>query len=181
MEWTGARYGDGPTVEVCGRIAASPERVWELVSDIGLLPTLSAELQSVAWLDGAAGPALGARFTGRSRHASLGEWETTSYVVACEAPREFAWAVNDPEHPSALWRFGLAAQDDGGTLLTQWMRLGPGRSGLSHAIERMPEKEQKIVFVRLREFERSMTATVDAIKALAEGTAGAPTAEGAHA
>ncbi|MEU6126983.1 SRPBCC family protein [Streptomyces sp. NPDC047123] len=170
MEWTGVRYADGPTVEVDGRISASPERVWELVSDIGLMPALSGELQSVAWLDGASGPAPGARFTGRSRHASLGEWETTSYVVACAAPREFAWAVGDPERPSALWRFSLAVQDDGGTLLTQWMRMGPGRSGLSYAIERMPDKEQKIVFVRLREFERSMTATVAAIKGLAEGT-----------
>ncbi|WP_372346530.1 hypothetical protein [Streptomyces sp. KL116D] len=34
------------------------------------------------------------------------------------------------------------------------MQLGPGRSGLSFAIDRMPEKEQKIVFVRMREFER---------------------------
>ncbi|MFE0175333.1 SRPBCC family protein [Streptomyces sp. NPDC059002] len=169
MEWTGARYADGPTVEVRGRIAASPERVWELVSDIGLMPALSTELQSVDWLDGASGPVRGARFTGRSRHASLGEWETTSYVVECEAPRVFAWAVSDPEQPSAVWRFSLAARDDGGTDLTQWMRMGPGRSGLSHAIDRMPDKEQKIVFVRLREFERSMTATVDAIKSLAEG------------
>ncbi|MEU7581499.1 SRPBCC family protein [Streptomyces sp. NPDC041068] len=178
MEWTGARYADGPTVEVSGRIAASPERVWELVSDIGLMPALSGELQSVAWVEGASGPALGARFTGRSRHTSLGEWETTSYVVECEAPRVFAWAVSDPERPGALWRFGLAERDDGGTDLTQWMRLGPGRSGLSLAIDRMPDKEQKIVFVRLREFERSMTATIDAIKQLAEGTA---TVEGVRA
>ncbi|MFD4631034.1 SRPBCC family protein [Streptomyces sp. NPDC058284] len=178
MEWTGARYADGPTVEVRERIAASPERVWELVSDIGLMPALSGELRSVAWLDGATGPALGARFTGRSRHESLGEWETTSYVVACEAPRVFAWAVGDAERPSALWRFGLEALEDGGTLLTQWMRLGPGRSGLSLAIERMPEKEQKIVFVRLREFERNMAATVGAVKALAEGAA---TVEGVRA
>lgn len=41
--------------------------------------------------------------------------------------------------------------------------------GLSYAIDRMPEKEQKIVFVRLREFERNITATLDAIKDLAEG------------
>ncbi|MGW2230790.1 SRPBCC family protein [Streptomyces formicae] len=178
MEWTGARYADGATVEVRGRIAASPERVWELVSDIGLMPALSAELRSVAWLDGASGPVRGARFTGRSSHPSLGEWETTSYVVECAAPRVFAWAVSDPERPSATWRFTLAAGEDGGTELTQWMRLGPGRSGLSHAIDRMPEKEQKIVFVRLREFERSMTATVDAIKGLAEGTATLPMRQG---
>jgi hypothetical protein len=32
----------------------------------------------------------------------------------------------------------------------------------------MPDKEQKIVFVRMREFERNMTGTVEQIKALAE-------------
>ncbi|WP_372343492.1 hypothetical protein [Streptomyces sp. KL116D] len=49
------------------------------------------------------------------------------------------------------------------------MQLGPGRSGLSFAIDRMPEKEQKIVFVRMREFERNIGATLDALKAIAEG------------
>ncbi|MFJ6833861.1 SRPBCC family protein [Streptomyces sp. NPDC091209] len=172
MEWTGARYADQPTVEVRTRIDAPPRRVWELVSDIRLMPELSAELQSVEWLDGATGAAVGARFVGRSRHESLGEWETTSYVVECEPFRAFAWAVADPEHPSAVWRFGLE-ETDGGTELTQWMRMGPGRSGLSFAIDRMPDKEQKIVFVRLREFERSMTDTVAAIRKLAESAEGA--------
>jgi len=32
----------------------------------------------------------------------------------------------------------------------------------------MPEKEQKIVFVRMREFERNMTVTLEQIKKLAE-------------
>jgi hypothetical protein len=44
---------------------------------------------------------------------------------------------------------------------------------LSVAIERMPDKEQKIVFVRLREFEANMGATLAAIKRLAEGAADA--------
>ncbi|MEV0524196.1 SRPBCC family protein [Streptomyces sp. NPDC050439] len=173
MEWTGARYADGPAVEVRTRIAASPEHVWELVSDIGLMPTLSTELRSVEWLDTTTRPALGARFVGRSEHPSFGTWETTSYVVECEAPRVFAWAVEDPERPSAVWRFSLTAADDGGTELTQWMRMGPGRSGLSYAIERMPEKEQKIVYVRMREFEQNMTATLEAIRRLAEGAGSA--------
>jgi hypothetical protein len=51
--------------------------------------------------------------------------------------------------------------------------IGPGRSGLSTAIERMPDKEQKIVFVRLRELEANMGATLAAIKKRAEGAAGA--------
>ncbi|MFD7665107.1 SRPBCC family protein [Streptomyces sp. NPDC059788] len=174
MEWTGARYADGPTAEVARWIDAPPDAVWELVRDIRLMPGLSAELRSVRWLDGATGPALGARFEGWSGHPSLGEWRTTSYVVEYEPPRTFAWAVEDPENPAATWRFTLEARD-GGTTLRQWVRLGPGRSGLSRAIDRMPEKEQKIVFVRLREFERNMAATVEAIGRRAEdaGRAGA--------
>ncbi|MFI6025082.1 SRPBCC family protein [Amycolatopsis magusensis] len=167
MEWTGARFADTPTIEQRIRIEAPPERVWQLVSDIGLLPSLSSELQAVEWLDDG-GPALGARFRGRNKHPSFGEWETTSYVVGYEPERTFAWAVQDPKTPSASWRFSLEAQD-GGTELSQWMQMGPGPSGLSFAIESMPDKEQKIVFVRLRELENAILANLDAIKKLAEG------------
>ena len=57
---------------------------------------------------------------------------------------------------------------DGGTALSYWMQMGPGRSGLSVAIESMPDKEQKIVFVRMREFEAAIGKTLAAIKRLAE-------------
>lgn len=167
MEWTGARYADTPTVEVRAWVGAPPDRVWEIVSDVTLMPGMSEELQSVHWLDGAVGPAVGARFVGRSRHESFGEWETTSYVIECEPPSVLAWAVSDLSRPSALWRFRLAPKD-GGTELAEWMQMGPGRSGLSFAIDSMPEKEEKIVFVRMREFERNMTATLGHIKKLAE-------------
>ena len=167
MEWTGARYSDKPTVEVRTWIGAPPGRVWELVSDIELMPALSSELQAVQWLDGAAGPSAGARFSGRSRHEALGEWESISQVTEFEPERLFGWAVGDPADPAALWRFRLEPRD-GGTELSEWMQLGPARSGLSFAIDQMPDKEQKIVFVRLREFERNMTATLGQIKARAE-------------
>ena len=167
MEWTGARYADKPSVEVRIWIDAAPARVWELVSDIGLMPAMSTELQSVEWLDGATGPVTGARFAGRSRHEAMGEWEAVSHVVECEPERAFAWAIEDPAEPAALWRFRLEPKD-GGTELSEWVQLGPGRSGLSLTIDRMPDKEQKIVFVRMREFERNMTATLEQIKARAE-------------
>ena len=167
MEWTGARYADKPTVEVRTWIGASPARVWELVSDVGLMPAMSSELQSVEWLDGASGPAAGARFAARNRHEALGEWGSTSQVVEFEPEHVFGWAVGDPADPAALWRFRLEPKD-GGTELSEWVQLGPGRSGLSRAIEQMPDKEQKIVFVRMREFERNMTFTLDRVKALAE-------------
>jgi uncharacterized protein YndB with AHSA1/START domain len=170
MEWTGARYADKPTVEARIWIAAAPARVWELVSDVELMPAMSSELQAVQWLDGASEAGLGARFAGRSRHEALGEWETTSQVVEFEPERVFGWAVQDPANPSARWRFRLEPKD-GGTELSEWMQIGPARSGLSLAIDRMPDKEQTIVFVRMREFERNMTATLEQIKKLAEAGA----------
>jgi uncharacterized membrane protein len=167
MEWTGARYTDKPAVEVRTWIDAPVERVWAVVSDIKLMPGMSDELQSAEWLNGVTSPAVGARFIGRSRHEALGEWATTSHVIEFEPGRVFAWAVEDPDNPTAIWRFRLEPKD-GGTELSEWMQMGPARSGLSLAIDRMPEKEQKIVFVRMREFEHNMTVTLGHIKKLAE-------------
>ena len=167
MEWTGARYADNPTVEVRIWIDAPPLRVWGLVSDIGLMPAMSSELQSVEWLDDANGPVVGARFIGHSRHEAMGEWEAPAQIVECEPERSFGWAVGDAASPAAQWRFRLEPKD-GGTELSEWVQMGPGRSGLSQAIDAMPDKEQKIVFVRLREFERNMTATLQQVKARAE-------------
>lgn len=163
MKWTGAVYADTPTVEVETWIDAPPEKVWALVCDIETAPTRSPELQSVEWLDGVTEPAVGRRFIGRSKHESLGEWQTTSHVVEYEPGKVFAWAVDDPDNPSAIWRFRLEPKD-AGTQLSQWAQLGPARSGLSAAIERMPEKERKIVYVRLKEFEQGMTQNLAGIK-----------------
>jgi uncharacterized membrane protein len=66
--WNGlARYADKPTVEVQTWIDAPPSRVWQLVSNIELMPTMSNELQAVEWLDGATEPAVGARFVGQQQ------------------------------------------------------------------------------------------------------------------
>ena len=128
---------------------------------------LSAELQEVEWLEGVAGPAVGHRFVGRNANQALGRWETVSTIVECDEPHRFAWAVGDPGYPAALWRFTL--QPDGaGTMLEQFTQMGPGRSGLNLAIDAMPDKEQKIIFVRLREFENGFKHNLAAIKELAE-------------
>ena len=167
MKWTGQVYADCPVAAAEVHIEAPPARVWALASDIFLMPVLSSELQEVAWLDGVTGPAPGHRFTGRSAHPAMGEWDTVSTVTECDEPRRFAWVVGDPDHPSASWRFTLKP-DGTGTLLEQWYQMGPARSGLSSAIDAMPDKEAKIVFVRLREHETAMRHNLEEIKSRAE-------------
>jgi uncharacterized protein YndB with AHSA1/START domain len=163
-------YAECPTVEVEVDIAAPAEQVWRLVSDINLPARFSTEFTGATWLDGVTGPAQGARFLGRSHHEALGEWSTVCTVVDCKAPEVFGYTVeglDGPGEPSASWRFTLAPVQEG-TRLAQWFRMGPARSGLSFAIEAMPDKESRIVSRRLKEFERNMRATVEGVKRLAE-------------
>ena len=164
------RYADGPVAEATIHVAAPPEVVWPLVSDIHLVASLSREVQEVGWLDEVREPAVGAAFTGRSRHPQVGEWSTTSRVVVCDPPRVFAWAVEDPADPAALWRFELTPRD-GGTQLRQWARMGPGFSLLRRAIAAMPDKEERIVAGRLREWQDGIEANLAALKELAEARA----------
>jgi uncharacterized protein YndB with AHSA1/START domain len=159
-------YAEGPTTEAEVHVAAPPAAVWPLVCDIDLPGRFSSEFVRGEWGE-TGGPALGATFTGHNHHDAVGDWHTPCTVVEYEPERRFAWAVGDPEHPSALWRFELEP-DRSGTRLRQWMRLGPGRTLLNSAIERMPEKEERIIDRRLAEHRANMEATVRGIKELVE-------------
>ena len=66
--------------------------------------------------------------------------------------------------------FELSAEGDG-TRLRVWARMGPGRSGITPVIEKMPDKEERIIDRRLEEWTANMNATVTGIKELAEGMA----------
>jgi uncharacterized protein YndB with AHSA1/START domain len=162
------RYADGPSTEASIDIAAPPERVWALVSDLQLPARFSNEFQGAELLGGAKVPAVGARFVGRNHHPAIGSWETTSTITSFDPPKVFAYDVDGEDgRPSATWRFSLEPTVDG-TNLTQWMRMGPGRSGINPAIDAMPHKESKILHRRLGEHRSNMEATLAGIKALAE-------------
>ena len=161
------RYRDCPTTQADLVITAAPPVVWALVCDIQLPARFSSEFDGGQWLDGAGSPAPGARFTGRNHHPAIGRWETTSTICEYQPGQVLGWAVGDPGWPSARWRFTLAAQADG-TRLTQWMQIGPAPSGISMAIEAMPDKESRILHRRLAEHRANMTATLTGIKELAE-------------
>ncbi|MFJ9443715.1 SRPBCC family protein [Kitasatospora sp. NPDC101235] len=184
------RYADGPGAQCEVFVAAPVERVWELVTDIGLPARLSPELQRVAWLDGADRPALGARFEGHNSRENMSDWRTVSEVTELTGPtdgtapaepgarRVFAWGamdadgrygapVSDLTGALARWRFELTPED-GGTRLHQSVVIGPGRSGASLVIDARPELEEKIVEFRLNELRTGMTTTLEGIKSLAE-------------
>ncbi|KUN80913.1 polyketide cyclase [Streptomyces bungoensis] len=173
------RFADGPSVHCEVHVEAGVPRVWGLVTDIRLPALLSPELQRVAWLDGADGPLVGACFEGYNSHQQLGEWRTVSHVVELDEQRVFAWVVtdadgrygeptSDPANSMASWCYELEAEGDG-TRLRQSALMGPGRSGVTLAVERRPDREEEIVTFRMKELRAGMKATLRGIKALAEG------------
>jgi len=162
------KYADGPTTEQQIDIRASPAEVWAIVSDPTFPVHQSTELQEAAWDPDGPAPGLGARILGRNHHDRIGEWRTTSTIVEWSEGSICSWAVNDPSDPAAQWWFEIEPIAEGVTL-RQRVRIGPGRSGLSPAIERMPDREDEIVENRLRFHEMNMQANLEAVKLRVEG------------
>lgn len=164
------KYADSPTTDAVAEIDAPPAAVWPLLCDINLPARFSDEFQRAEWID--EGPAAGAAFRGYNRHPKMGmEWDVVCTVTDYqpEQPEQvFEWSIGEPT--SGRWRFELTSSADGqGSTLRFVAVMGPGPSGLTPAIEKMPDREEDIVARRLEEWSANMAATVDGIKALAEG------------
>ncbi len=100
-------------------VAAPPERVWDLVSDLPAMGDYSPENTGGAWVGGATGPAPGAVFQGRNG-SGLHRWSTRCTVVRCEPGRAFAFAVSALGLPVAQWAYDLEPLDEGCRLTETW-------------------------------------------------------------
>src|SRR5689334_18375955 len=95
-------------------MAAPPERVWALVSDVTQIGRFSPETFEAEWLDGATGPAVGARFRGHVKRNGHGPtYWTTSTVTVCEPGRAFAFGVGPTGKALNTWRYDLVPAGDG--------------------------------------------------------------------
>jgi hypothetical protein len=104
-------------VAVSRHIAAEPAAVWRLVGDPTRMGEWSPEALSQEWLDGATGPAVGARFRGRNR-IRWRSWSTVCTVVAWTPEREIGWDVSTRGLAVARWTYRLVL-DGAGTLLVE--------------------------------------------------------------
>ncbi|MEY4340346.1 MAG: hypothetical protein RLZ14_2196 [Actinomycetota bacterium] len=105
-------------VEVSQVVAATPERVYELVSDLPRMGEWSPENTGGKWLKGARPATLGAKFKGSNAKGVM-RWSTLATVTRAEPGRAFAFDVTAHGLKVAGWGFDLEAVD-GGTRVTQW-------------------------------------------------------------
>lgn len=141
-------------------IAASPEAVYALVSDIARTGEWSPVCQQCWWEEGD-GPRVGARFTGRNVTAER-TWETTSMVTAAEAGREFAWEVG-----KGLVRWGYRMEPvEGRTRLTESWEFTT--AGLEYFASAFGDEAQGRADAATRAAHDGIPATLEAIKRIAE-------------
>ncbi|SDC22228.1 Polyketide cyclase / dehydrase and lipid transport [Geodermatophilus telluris] len=141
-------------------VAAPPEAVYDLVSDVTRTGEWSPVCVACWWDEGATG-AVGDWFTGRNVTPDR-TWETRSLVVAADRGREFAWAVGGSR---ARWGYTLEPVD-GGTRLTESWAFLP--DGLAFMVERYGEAAPEQVELRTRMAHEGIPATLAAIKRVAE-------------
>ena len=103
--------------EASALVAAAPEDVYSFVADVTRTPELSPEILACAWLDGATGPAVGARFVATNKAGRL-RWNNRPVVVTAEPGREFAFARTEPFGGTVEWRYRFE-REAGGTRVTE--------------------------------------------------------------
>jgi hypothetical protein len=93
---------------------ASPEQIWDLVSDVTKIGRYSPETFEAEWIEGATGPAVGAKFRGHVKRNGWGPtYWTTCTVMECEPGRAFGFGVGNGERPLNVWRYKLEQSGDG--------------------------------------------------------------------
>src|ERR1700759_3626678 len=112
------------TGSVTVHIDAAPEEVWDLVSEVTKIGRYSPETFEAEWIDGATGPAGGARFRGHVKRNGKGPiYWTTCTVLTCEPCREVSLGVGATE-AKILNVWGYHLQPPGkGTDVTESFQL----------------------------------------------------------
>jgi len=111
----------GTTGQARVHIDAPPGKVYDLVSNVTRMGEWSPETVKCEWIDGATGPAVGARFKGSNKRG-LARWSTKPEVVVAEPGREFAFETRGMG-PVTKWTYRFEPATDGGTDATESFEL----------------------------------------------------------
>lgn len=114
-------------IEVTVHMSAPSDRIWDLLSDVTKIGRYSPETFEAEWLDGATGPAVGAKFRGHVKRNGKGPtYWTPCTVKTCVPGKEFTFGVlgKGDKPPLSVWGYRLAPAGDG-TDVTETFDLAP--------------------------------------------------------
>ncbi len=109
-----------PEDRVTAFVAADPDRVWDLISDITRMGQWSPECYQARWLTSKRGK--DAWFVGLNRDRGL-SWPSPAVVTESERGKVFAFRAAS----GVLWRYRLTAENDGCLLVEERITTGEFR------------------------------------------------------
>ena len=149
------------TGEVTVAMAAPPEEVWALVSDVTRIGEFSPETFEARWTRGSTGPEVGASFKGHVKRNGVGPtYWTPCQVTACEEPRLFEFSVGTDDVTVNSWGYRIEPDGAGGSRVTEYFRLSAA----------LPFRAYWLVLGRLRRRtkENGMRTTLERMKQVVE-------------
>jgi hypothetical protein len=100
------------TDEVRGHVGATPQSVYDLVSDVRRTPEWSPEVVECTWLDGYGRAEVGARFRATNRRRWF-SWSNEPVVEVADAPREFAFSRSERGGGTLRWYYRMTPVNGG--------------------------------------------------------------------
>ncbi|MET0903617.1 MAG: SRPBCC family protein [Acidimicrobiales bacterium] len=124
--------------EVSVEVDASPEQVWNLLTDITRAGEWSHETQGGDWLDDATAAAPGARFQGRNENGRF-KWTRQCEVLSVEQNRSISWRTIPTKlryRDSTIWTYELEPTGRGCRITQRFevVQLGPLTDRLFYAV-----------------------------------------------
>lgn len=94
-------------------IEAPPEALYDVIADITRTPDLSPEIIAAEWIDGATGPAVGARFRARNKAGRGPAWHNEPVVTAADRGRAFAFSRTERGAGTIVWTYRFTPEGTG--------------------------------------------------------------------
>lgn len=147
-------------------IEASPESLYDIVSDVTRTPELSPEIRSCTWVRGATGPAVGARFRAINTTGGHSVWPNWPVVVTADRGREFAFTRTEPFCGTLEWKYRFIPEGSGTRVVESYTVTEPITAVGWFIIDTLGGLHD-----RPGDLHAGMTTTLDRLAALAESPA----------
>ena len=106
-------------------IEAPPAKLYELIADVTRTPEYSPDVVKVEWLDGATGPAVGARFKATNKQVRGPAWNNKPVITVLEPGQEIAWERTEPGGGTVEWRYRFEPEGTGTRITESYKVIKP--------------------------------------------------------
>ena len=106
-------------------IEASPEVLYDILSDVTRTPERTPDIVRCEWIDGATGPARGARFKAINKQGRGPNWSNKPVVTVADPGREFTFTRTEPFAGTIEWKHVLTAEGTGTRVTESYTVLKP--------------------------------------------------------